>query len=163
LGSALQPSFTYGFANTFRYKSLSLYAFIQGVQGITELNTTLSDNVNTDVEKNTYVKNYWTPTNPTNDYYANARLLASPIYQPNIYNVGIYQNASYMRVKDLLLSYDFASETIKKLKMRKLTVFLEARDLFTITPFKGFDPELSSASSIPILTKEFLVGVNVGL
>ena len=68
-----------------------------------------------------------------------------------------------MRVKDLLLSYDFASETIKKLKMRKLTVFLEARDLFTITPFKGFDPELSSASSIPILTKEFLVGVNVGL
>lgn len=160
---SLQPSFTYGFGNTFKYKNISLYAFVQGVQGVTHQNTTLSDNVNTAVEKNTYVKNYWTPTNPTNDYYANAQLLATPIYQPNVYGVDIFQNASYLRVRDLMLSYDFSPTILQRLKMGKLRVFVEGRDLFTITPWKGFDPELSGSASLPILSREFLVGLNVSL
>jgi len=163
---SLQPSFTYGFGNTFKYKNISFYVFVQGVAGVTKQNTTLSDNVATAVERNTYVKNYWTPTNPTNDYYANAQLIANPIYQPNVYGVDIFQNASYLRVRDMMLSYDFSPKILQKLKMGKLRVFLEGRDLFTITPWKGFDPELTTsgtgATSLPILTKEILVGLNVG-
>jgi len=164
---SLQPQFTYGFGNTFKYKNISFYVFVQGVQGVTKQNSTLSDDVNTAVEKNTYAKNYWTPTNPTNDYYANAQLLASPIYQPNVYGVAIFQNASYLRVRDMRLAYDIPPRFIQHLKISNLRIFVEGRDLFTITPWKGFDPELittgSSATSIPILTKEFVVGLNVSL
>ncbi|MVN20725.1 SusC/RagA family TonB-linked outer membrane protein [Mucilaginibacter arboris] len=161
---SLQPLFTYGLANTFAYKNISLYAFVQGVAGVIKQNTTLSDNVNTAVEKNTYAKNYWTPTNPTNDYYANAQLQASPIYQPNIYGVAIFQNASYLRVKDLLLSYSFSPKLLERLKISKIKLFVEGRNLFTITPWKGFDPELdASNTSIPILIKEFVAGLNVSL
>jgi len=163
LGS-LQPTFTYGLANTFKYKNFTFYAFIQGVQGVTKRNTTLSDNVATAVERNTYAKNYWTPTNPTNDYYSNAQLLASPIYQPNVYGVGIYQNASYLRVKDLQLSYSVPSNITEKLHISRLRVYVEGRNLFTITPWKGFDPELDAENtSIPILIKEYVLGLNVSL
>jgi TonB-linked SusC/RagA family outer membrane protein len=161
---SLQPKFTYGLGNTFRYKSISLYTFIQGVAGVTKQNTTLSDNVATAVERTTYSKNYWTSTNPTNDYYANAQLQTSPIYQPNIYGVDIYQNASYLRVKDLLLSYDLSLKILERFKISKLKVFVEGRNLFTITRWKGFDPELdASNTSIPILIKEFVAGLNVSL
>jgi TonB-linked SusC/RagA family outer membrane protein len=162
---SLQPAFTYGVGNTFKYKNISLYAFIQGVAGVTKQNTTLSDNVATAVERNTYAKNYWTPTNPTNDYYANAQLLANPIYQPNVYGVAIFQNASYLRVRDLMLSYDFSSKILEKLKMGKLRLYLEGRNLFTITPWKGFDPELAdpTTATVPLLIKEFVVGLNVSL
>jgi len=160
---SLQPSFTYGFANTFKYKQVSLYVFVQGVQGVTKDNTTLSDNVATAVERNTYIKNYWTPTNPTNDYYANAQLLATPIYQPNVYGVDIFQNASYLRIRDLMLSYDLSPKLVDRIKVKNLRLFVEGRDLFTVTPWKGFDPELSSGTSIPIIARTFLVGLNVSL
>jgi TonB-linked SusC/RagA family outer membrane protein len=164
LNGSLQPSFTYGLSNTFKYKNFGFYAFLQGVAGVTRRNGTLSDNVATAVERNTYSKNYWTPTNPTNDYYANAQLAASPIYQPNIYGASIYQNASYMRIKDLQLSYEFSSKLMERWKMSRVKLYVEGRNLFTITPWKGFDPELDTDNtSIPLLIKEFVVGLNVSL
>jgi TonB-linked SusC/RagA family outer membrane protein len=157
----LQPSFTYGFGNTFIYKDLSLYVFVQGVQGVNKLNGTLYDDVNTEVEKNTYVKNYWTPTNSTNDYYANANQQTG--YLPNIYAVHFYQNASYLRVKDILLSYNLPKKVMEKLKINRIKLFAEARNLFTITPWKGYDPELSSQTGGIPLQKELTFGINASL
>ncbi|GAB3905255.1 SusC/RagA family TonB-linked outer membrane protein [Mucilaginibacter boryungensis] len=157
----LQPSFAYGLGNTFIYKSWAFYVFVSGVQGVTKDNGALVDNVNTEVEKNTYVKNYWTPTNPTNDYYANANQVTG--YLPNIYGVHIFQNASYLRVRDLLLSYSLPKSIMNKIKFSRFKVYVEARNLFTVTPWKGFDPELSDqAGGIP-LQKEVIFGINVSL
>jgi TonB-linked SusC/RagA family outer membrane protein len=157
----LQPSITYGLGNTFIYKDLSLYVFVQGVQGVTKLNGSLADDVNTEVEKNTYVKNYWTLTNPTNDYYANANQTTN--YLPNIYGVHIYQNASYLRVKDILLSYNLPKRFMERLKISRIKVFAEARNLFTITPWNGYDPELSSQTGGIPLQKEVTFGINASL
>ncbi len=157
----LQPRFTYGLGNTFTYRNISFYLFVNGVQGVTKDNGTLVDNVNTEVEKNTYVKNYWTANNPTNDYYANANQVTG--YLPNIYGVHIYQNASYLRVRDMLLSYNLPQQVINKLKVSRIKVYAEGRNLFTITPWKGYDPELSSQTGGIPLQKEFLFGVNFTL
>ncbi|QKJ29026.1 TonB-dependent receptor [Mucilaginibacter mali] len=157
----VEPSFTYGLGNTFTYRDWSFYIFVNGVQGVTKDNGTLSDNVNTEVEKNTFVKNYWTPTNPTNDYFANANQVTG--YLPNIYNVHIFQNASYLRVRDMLLSYSLPKALLSKVKISRLKIYAEARNLFTVTPWKGFDPELSDqAGGIP-LQKEIIFGINVSL
>ncbi|MES2276173.1 MAG: TonB-dependent receptor [Bacteroidota bacterium] len=156
----VQPSFSYGLGNTFSYKNWSLYVFVNGVQGVTKDNGTLSDNVNTEVEKNTYVKNYWTPTNPTNDYYANA---LQPNYLPNTNNVHIFQNASYLRVRDLLLSYSLPKSIMDKVKFSRFKVYVEARNLFTVTSWKGFDPELSDQAGGAPLQKEIIFGINVSL
>jgi TonB-linked SusC/RagA family outer membrane protein len=156
-----QPAFTYGIGNTFSYRNWSVYVFLQGVQGTTKQNSTLVDDVNTEVEKNTFAKNYWTPTNPTNDYYANANQVTS--YLPNIYGVHFYKNASYLRVRDLLLSYNLPKTIMNKLKMNKVKLYVEARNLFLVTPWKGFDPEVGNQSGGVPLQKEVIFGINVSL
>lgn len=156
-----QPAFTYGIGNTFNYANWSFYVFVQGVQGTYKQNSTLYDDVNTEVEKNTFAKNYWTPTNPTNDYYANANQQTS--YLPNIYAVHIYQNASYLRVRDLMLSYSLPKSLMSKLKMNKVKVYAEARNLFLVTPWRGFDPEVGNQSGGVPLQKEVVFGINVSL
>lgn len=150
-----QPDFIYGIANTFTYKNLSLYAFIQGVQGTSRINNLISDNVQNGVRNNTFRKNYWTPTNPTNDYYAN-------VIGANVYNVNIYESDSYARLKDLSLAYTFSPKWIGKLTLNRLKVYATARNLVTITKWTGLDPELNSQEDIP-LQKEFIIGLNIGL
>ncbi|ANH81588.1 SusC/RagA family TonB-linked outer membrane protein [Niabella ginsenosidivorans] len=157
----VQPAFTYGLGNTFEYHNWSLYVFVNGVQGVTKQNNTLYDAVNTAVEKNTFAKNYWTPTNPTNEYYANANIPEN--YNPNIYGVRIFQNASYLRVRDIILTCSLPAGFQKNIGTSRCKVYLEARNLFTITPWKGFDPELSSSTEGIPLQKEFVFGINVSL
>ena len=159
---SLEPKFSWGLGNLFVYKNWSFYAFINAVRGVTKLNGTLQDNVNTLVEKNTFVKNYWTPSNPTNDYYSNANIVTG--YLPNIYGVNIYQDASYIRVRDLQLSYKFADALLRKINVTSLKIFAEGRNLYTITSWKGFDPEFSNQTTggIP-LQKELTIGLNVSL
>jgi TonB-linked SusC/RagA family outer membrane protein len=156
-----QPKFTYGLGNTFNYGNWALYAFVQGVQGTTKQNSTLYDDVNTEVEKNTFAKNYWTPTNPTNDYYANANQQTG--YIPNVYLAHYYQNASYLRIRDLMLSYNIPKSVMEKLKINKIKLYVEARNLFLITPWKGFDPEVGNQSGGTPMQKEVIFGLNVSL
>lgn len=150
-----QPLFSWGLANTFRYRQLQLYVFIHGVQGTRQPNTLLTDNVNTGVRYNTNVKNWWTVTNPTNDYYAN-------VIGANAFGAQIYENSSFLRVKDIMLSYDFSDGLLKRTGLSKFRIYVETRNPFTITKWSGLDPELDSQGGIP-LQKEFLIGASISL
>lgn len=150
-----EPDFIWGLGNTFTYKRLSLYMFFQGVVGTQRRNPIFSDDVQNGVRNNTFFKNYWTPTNPTNDYIANVK-------GANIYGAGIFESDSYARLKDLSLSYDFPARLLDRLKISRLKAYVSARNLLTITKWSGMDPELNSQESIP-LQKEFVFGLNVSL
>ena len=153
----IEPDFTWGLANTFRYKNLSLYVFVHGVQGRSEPNTLMSDNnVNAGVRYTTIVKNWWTRTNPTNDFYANVIGATTGRVVP------IVQNSSFVRVKDISLTYDFAGRFLERTKLSRLKIYIEARNPFTFTKWTGLDPEFTSQSSIP-LQKEYVVGINLSL
>jgi hypothetical protein len=148
-----QPSFVWGLSNTFKYKGLSLYVFVQGVEGVRQANDLLSDGgVQAGVRHNTVIKNWWTPTNPTNEYYANDT-------KANQLGARIIQSDAYIRVKDAMLSYDF-SHMVSRTSISRLRVYVEARNLFTFTKWTGLDPELSSQTGTP-LQKEFLAGINL--
>ena len=152
----IQPKFTWGLGNTVKYKNLSLYVFVYGVQGRHEVNTLMSDNnVNAGVRYTTIVKNWWTPTNPTNDFYANT-------IGANNLSAGIVQNSSFLRVRDIQLSYDFKGGFMNKAKLNKLRVYVEARNPFTATQWTGLDPEFTSQTAVP-LQKEFIAGINISL
>ncbi|MEO7444455.1 MAG: TonB-dependent receptor [Ferruginibacter sp.] len=152
----IQPKFTWGLSNTFTYKNISLYVFAYGVQGSHEVNTLMSDNnVNSGVRYTTVVKNWWTLTNPTNDYYGN-------IVGANSKSAGIVQNSSFVRIRDISLSYDFAGRLLEKAGLSKFRVYLQTRNPFTFTKWTGLDPEFTSQTTVP-LQKEFLVGLNVSL
>ena len=152
-----QPDYSWGLSNTFKYKNFSLYVFVHGVQGRESVNNLLTDNnVNAGVRYTTIVKNWWTPTNPTNEYYANV------LNATKGFSVPIVENSSFVRVRDIMLSYTFGQGMLKKGGLASCKIYVEARNPFTFTKWSGLDPEFTSQTTIP-LQKEYIVGVTISL
>ena len=147
-----------GLSNTFKYHGFSLYIFMHGVEGRSQVNTLLSEGgVQSGVRHNIIIKDWWTPTNPTNQYYANS-LTANN--SPSA--VSLVENSSFIRITDISLSYNFAKDILKRLGLSRLKIYVEARNPFTITDWTGLDPELGSQTAIP-LQKEYIAGLDISL
>jgi hypothetical protein len=54
------------------------------------------------------------------------------------------KDASYLRLKNIMLSYDFPKQLVSKIKLKELSVYVSADNLVTFTKFKGGDPERTS-------------------
>ncbi len=89
------------------------------------------------------------------------------------------EDASYVRLKNLQLGYTLPQSMLNKIKVRKLRIYVQAQNLFTITNFSGLDPDSSLQSyvedddsiadlsmgvvnNITPTPKQFLVGINLG-
>lgn len=55
-----------------------------------------------------------------------------------------FSDASFIRMKNLYLAYDFKKVVGKKLKPNSCTIFLQAQNLFTISKYQSLDPETRS-------------------
>ena len=82
------------------------------------------------------------------------------------------QKGDFIKIRNITLSYDFSKTMISKAKLKSLTLYVQFLDPFTITGYKGVDPEISQVSSgtwsgdnydIYPRYKSTLVGVKVGL
>jgi len=81
------------------------------------------------------------------------------------------EDGSYIRLKTLTLSYNVKAKLLNQLKIYRLQPYLTAQNLFTITKYKGFDPEVNqyggSATTQGIdygtypQSKSYIVGINV--
>lgn len=147
------PKFLWGLTNSLNYKDFTLTFFIHGVNGVTKSNDLMNDDVWSS-RRNTTPKNWWTPENPTNDFYANSD-------QAMRNGATFYENADFIRLKDISLSYDLPVSFRSKIGFNKLRVYVTGRNLMTITQFGGLDPELGSDRDVP-LQKEYLVGLILG-
>ena len=63
----------------------------------------------------------------------------------------VIDDASFIRLKNVSLSYTFPMAGIAKINMQYLRIYLQAQNLFTITSYYGMDPENQSTSSLPPL------------
>ncbi|HMX05638.1 MAG TPA: SusC/RagA family TonB-linked outer membrane protein, partial [Chitinophagales bacterium] len=57
-------------------------------------------------------------------------------------------DASYLRVKTVTLSYDMPKRVTGKLNMSAMRLYASAYNLFTVTNYRGWDPEVSSDSFV---------------
>ena len=142
---------------TFRHKNLSLSLVSQGAFGATAQNTLLGDNVFSEVRRNTTLKNWWTPDNPTNDFYAND-------VDANILGVNFYEKTDYWRIRDVTLTYALPRDFLDSIGISALRVYFTGRNLVTITGYNGLDPELDQTDSrnVPI-QKTYTIGLNLSL
>ena len=69
-----------------------------------------------------------------------------------------YQDASYIRLRNISLGYSFPKNLIKKLKMNKLRIYGSATNVLTFTKFLSYSPE-ASASAYPE-AQTFTIGLN---
>jgi TonB-linked SusC/RagA family outer membrane protein len=66
-------------------------------------------------------------------------------------DAGDFENASFIKLKNLNLSYSLSDHWLKKKNIQNFRIFIHAQNLFTITHYEGFDPEASSATVLPNL------------
>jgi TonB-dependent starch-binding outer membrane protein SusC len=86
---------------------------------------------------------YWTPTNPTNAY-PRPTTDQERIDYPNAY---LYQDASFVKMRNVSLSYTFPKSMITRFKMDNLKVYATAYNPFLWTKFNGGDPEFYANST----------------
>ncbi len=148
------PNFTFGISNSLRYRNFSLDFMVSGRQGITRLNPLWdTDLVYLDAIRNTINQNWWSETNPTNDYPAN-RDGANP------FNVRFYKDASYVRVNSVNLGYDFSPMLGDDIGIQNLQLVLSLINPLTFTKWNGLDPEYNDQRAAP-LDRVYSVGINV--
>ena len=140
------PKFFAGMQNSFSYKNFSLDFFFQFVkQEGTGLNYGyLSYSNGVMKNKDISALDRWrNPGDPASVPGASATA-GKPIYTAyqNQYRLSDanWVDASFIRLKNVSLKYNFGSLS-NKLKMNRLTVYLQGQNLFTITNYDGFDPE----------------------
>jgi TonB-linked SusC/RagA family outer membrane protein len=131
------PDFTFGFSNNLSYKGFSLDALITGSQGgdvfnASRMDLTLMNNYN---NQSTEVLNRWTtPGQITDVPKAND---ASALHVSDRF----VEDGSYIRLKAVTLGYQFKLE---KWKLNSLKLYVTGQNLYTITNYKGFDPEVGA-------------------
>jgi len=166
LGSA-QPKFTASFSNTFNYDGFDLGFFLSGAYG-----NKLFNQLQQNLERPTLTTN--APTTELDRYSATnpngsmPKATNAPVTQVTDRYV---EDASYIKLKNISLGYTFAGSVLSKIHATKLRVYVSAQNLFTITKYKGFDPEASYYDidntkagidyGIYPSAKTFLAGLNV--
>jgi hypothetical protein len=61
-------------------------------------------------------------------------------------------DASFIRLKSVSFSYDLPAQVALKMKMNAAKLYIQGQNLFTITSYKGFDPESQGMSLPPLRT-----------
>jgi hypothetical protein len=90
----------------------------------------MQDDVYPTVRRNTINKNRWTPDNPTNDFYMN-HINAHRMAGVSAEDDNFFEKASFVRIKDISLSYDFPVSMISKIGLDQLRLYVTGRNLFT--------------------------------
>lgn len=137
------PKFEYSFNAGLSWKGFDLSLMFQGVEGKYTYVGASAGVVPfasyCGIPKD-YLDGMWTEDNPENAI--NPRLYYDMGGTRNTRASSYYlRNASYLRLKNLMLGYTFPSEWTKKFAVNRLKVFFSGDNLLTFTPYKGLDPE----------------------
>ncbi|MGI6224370.1 MAG: SusC/RagA family TonB-linked outer membrane protein [Prevotella sp.] len=135
------PDFTYGLTNTFNYKGFSLSILIQGSYGndIYNVSRMESEGMYDGKNQDTGVLRRWRTPGQITDV---------PRVGFNQQNSSYYiEDGSYLRVKDISLSYSLPLNICKKLHMTRIMPYVSVTNLITWTDYSGRDPEVNQYGS----------------
>lgn len=166
-GSAY-PDFSYGLSFNASYKNFDFNIFAQGVQGNKLFNavkrTTYSAS-GPSYNKLVGILDAWSPENPggkvpiisTSDN--NGNFNASDFY---------IEDGSYLRIRNVTLGYSLPKSLTSKLKTGAVRIYATANNLFTITDYSGFDPEIGMDNNGLDVgrypqARSFILGLSVNL
>ena len=148
------PNFMYGLTIDLWYKNLDLNISLSGVSGNDIFN---ANKVNTYpmkyfggsgiVNASKEILNRWTPGSGRNEI---PRLIYNDA-NGNYANSSTFyiEDGSYMRLRNITLGYTIPQNFIDKTRfISNCRIYVSAQNLFTITGYSGFDPEIDSSSPL---------------
>jgi TonB-linked SusC/RagA family outer membrane protein len=141
IGNA-NPDFIYGMTNTFSYKNFGLSIFLQGSQGNDIFNATRIETEGMTDSKNqsAVVLDRWREPGDITDI---PRAVAGSTDNSRL-STRFVEDGSYLRMKALTLSYNLPESLIKRANMQHIKLYATGENLFTITDYSGFDPEVNA-------------------
>ncbi len=141
IGNA-NPDFFYGITSNLNYKGFGLFVFLQGSQGNDMLNVTRIETEGMIDPKNQSIAvlDRWRQlgdiTNIPRASFGNS--------DNSRVSTRFIEDASYLRFKAITLSYDLPQSLIDKLGITALKIYGTGENMFTITDYSGFDPEVNA-------------------
>lgn len=163
------PDFTYGINVNLGYNSFDLSAFFTGSQGNDVYNY---NKVFTDFgyfflgNRSDRVLDAWTPSNTNTDVPA---LTSSYPLNESSANSYFVEDGSFFRLKNLQIGYTLSESIISVLGADSIRLYAQGTNLFTITNYNGFDPEIVSYDNLSLgidsrvypFAKTFSLGANI--
>ena len=162
------PDFYYGFSFNFGYQGFDLSANFQGVYGNEILNLERRYILNMEASSNLMSASL-------NRYpygELNRATRKSSGYNGTTSSFHI-EDGSYLRLQNLSLGYTFPNKWFKGTPISKLRIYVQGSNLFTITNYSGYNPEVNKHSDSALtpgtdygtypLARTFTVGINFNL
>jgi TonB-linked SusC/RagA family outer membrane protein len=141
------------------YMGFDLAADLYVSYGGTKYNpylTTFADGGDMTGKRNGIRRNYWTTHNPSQEA-PSPNMIQAPAY---ITSLG-YQNASFVRLRNITFGYTFPTSLVKKISLKSLRLYTTFTNIWTYTKVLGYGPEQTPGDYPEPRT--MLFGVNVTL
>lgn len=135
------PSWTFSLNNTFKIKGFDIEIYFYGVAGNKIYNATRASLEAMSVAQNQAVSvlDRW---NDENHSTTMPRAVANDPNNNNRVSDRFIEDGSYLRLKNLSFGYTIPQRLTKKAAMSNVRVYISGSNLFTITKYKGLDPEV---------------------
>lgn len=165
------PDFTYGFSGSVGFKGIDLAFAFQGVHGneILNLNRRYLDNMQGNQNGTSLQLDRWqSEANPGNGLVNRANRKQTGNNART--STWVLEDGSYLRLSNLSIGYTLPQKWTRKVYLDKCRFYVSANNLFTITNYSGFNPEVSNKSNALTpgldygtypLARTFMVGVNI--
>ncbi len=177
------PDFTFGWQNTFTYKSFDLNIGINGVYGgdilnIARFRVESLNNAYDNFSANAVNMARIAYDDGGNPYLANPETAITPRIALNDININNrmsdrwLEDGSYLRIQNITLGYTLDSKYAQKVGLEKLKVYVTCQNVYTFTNYSGYDPEIGAFNQSAIMQnydmgryptpRMFILGLNIG-
>ena len=146
------PKMVYGINIHLNYEGFDLAMLFNGVQGVQLFNGVKAYEQSLFADGNSTTQVFNDSFLGSNGLTSQPRLMGgagNTVLDPNTnyssVNSYFVENGSYLKLKNLQLGYTFSGNILQRLSMKTARLFVMANNVFTITKYRGLDPELGSA------------------
>ena len=150
------PKWIGSITNTWRYKDFDLSLYIYTQQGAQIKDYFMQSFMTYEGNYKQVNVNYWTPTNPSNDY-------PQPGNKGKYFDCMRYVSTSFVRVGAITVGWNIPKAWLEKIKVHSARLYFTTNNPFTFTNYKGFDPEWAAQNTWGTVTgyTTYLVGAKV--
>ena len=157
------PSWTFSMNNRFEFYGIDVEIYLQGAAGNMIYNGNRATLEAMSVAQNQMktVLDRWTPEHHSNTM---PRAVFSDPNKNNRVSDRFLEPGDYLRLKCITVGYTIPKELTKKAHMEEVRFSVSGQNLYTITRYKGLDPEVGGSgidSNVYPLTRNFTFGLNI--
>lgn len=165
------PTLYGGMENTFRWKGLSFSFFLQFQRGAakywSDKTVLIGQAADNNLLKDIY-NNYWkapgdvtwVPLPMLNGSYPGNPMKYDANVDPGMSL--IFESTNFIKLKNINLSYDLPKKLVNKLKLEDVQIYGTAYNIWTSTPYQGYDPEsIGNDRGLYPQSKSYSIGIKV--